>query len=263
MKQPSNINKFKAKKSLGQNFITDKNFLQKICELIPIDSKTNIIEIGPGNGSLTEFLIKNNPKSLTLIEKDRELAKKLQGDYKDNDKIKIKNEDALDFNYDTLKLEGNVVIVGNLPFNVSSQLLVKWLSVEKWPPFYSRMILMFQKEVAERIVSKHNNKSYGRLSVISQARCKVEKKLTAPAKIFFPTPKVDGMIIDFKPIINKKNVNFNKLKKILKKAFSQRRKKISTNLKEHIKIIEELNINKNLRAENISVEDYCKLANRS
>lgn len=119
---------------------------------------------------------------------------------------------------------------------------------------------MFQKEVAERIVASHNQRKYGRISVITQARCRVKKLLNAPSSIFYPKPKVDATVLEFTPIMKNKNINILNLQKILKKSFEQRRKKIKTSLKEYSCLLEKFEIDGNLRAENLSVDEYCKLA---
>lgn len=259
MRQQLSIENKYAKKSLGQNFITDKNFLEKISEFVPSDKNTNIIEIGPGKGALTYYLAKKKFKSLLLIEKDKELIEKLKKKF-DDKTIKIINEDALKIDFEKLNLNSDVIIVGNLPFNISTQLLFKWLEVCKWPPFYKRMVLMFQKEVADRILSPNGNKNYGRISVAAQARCKIRKILSAPSDMFRPVPKVDGAILDFEPHTDYLELDFTILQKILKEAFSQRRKKIKKNLSKYINLIKDLNIDENLRAENLSVKDYCNIS---
>ena len=144
--------------------------------------------------------------------------------------------------------------------NISSQLLINWIVNYTWPPFYHKMILMFQKEVANRIVATHNQKNYSRLSVITQARCRTKILLNAPSTIFFPKPKVDGTVVEFTPIANNVDVDILKLQILLEKSFKQRRKKIKTSLKDYNYLLKDLNIDENLRAENLSVEDYCKLA---
>jgi len=260
MKLQSNTNKVISKKSLGQNFIQDKNFLLKLDSLIISDNDTNIYEIGPGTGALTNHLIKKKFKNLFLIEKDNLLYEELKNKYKDIKNIFTVNADALYYNYEKNNKEEKSLIVGNLPFNVSSQLLINWIVNFKWPPFYSKMILMFQKEVANRIVATHNQKSYSRLSVITQARCKTKILLNAPSNIFLPQPKVDGTVIEFTPIINNVDVDISNLQILLRKSFKQRRKKIKTSLKDYNYLLKDLNIDENLRAENLSVEDYCKLA---
>ena len=248
------------KKSLGQNFITDNKFLEKLDCYIESSKNITIVEIGPGRGALTNFLIQKNFKNLYLIEKDNELASSQKKKYKNIKNIKIFNEDALNFNYQNLNKENSkVAIYGNLPFNISTKLLTLWLSGNVWPSFFDKMILMFQKEVADRIIANHNNKKYGRLSVLVQSRCKTSKLIEAPASIFTPKPKVDGAVIQFEPIKEHKHINFQKLELLLEKSFSSRRKKIKTTLKEHRKLMLKLHIDENLRPENISVSDYCKL----
>ena len=249
------------KKSLGQNFITDQNFLKKISKEIPSDKDTTIIEIGPGRGALSRYLLKKKYKFIILIEKDYALAENLKKDFNKNNNIKVLNNDALKINYSELNLTGKVIIVGNLPFNISTKLLFKWLEFKSWPPFYERMILMFQKEVGHRIISKHNRKNYGRISVAAQARCKIKTIANAPAKIFYPIPKVDGIILEFLPIIKYKKINYTKLQLILKEAFTHRRKKIKTNLNNYSYILNKLKIDGNLRPENLSVKDYCDITN--
>ena len=227
-----------------------------------IDSseKNLIIEIGPGKGALTEYLSKKKFKKLFLIEKDNNLATQLKLKYKKIKNIIIINDDALAFDYSIFKnVREKVVIYGNLPFNISTNLLSKWISDDEWPPFFDKMILMFQKEVADRIIASHNNKKYGRLSVLVQSRCNVKKLLDAPASIFSPKPKVDGSVILLKPISNYNKINFNNLEKLLEQSFSSRRKKIKNTLKMYKQFLAKLNIDENLRPENLSVSNYCDL----
>ena len=260
MKRPLNINRAFPKKSLGQNFIHDNNFILKLSSLIESDPSTNIIEVGPGEGALSDKLSKKKFKNLFLIEKDLRLSNILKDRFKDDKNIILINDDALTCNYKEMNNENNSLIVGNLPFNISSQLLINWIMNYDWPPFYSKMILMFQKEVAERIIATHNQKSYGRISVITQARCRVKKLLNAPSNIFFPKPKVDGTVLEFIPITKYADIDIMNLQKILKKSFEYRRKKIRTSLKDYSFLLEKYKIDENLRAENLSVDDYCKLA---
>ena len=260
MKQQLNINKTFPKKSLGQNFIKDKNFITKLESLILSDIHTNIFEIGPGTGALTDRLENKNFNKLFLIEKDIKLFNVLRDKYRDKKNIYPVNCDALKFDYEKMNQNNKSLIVGNLPFNISSQLLIKWIMTNSWPPFYDKMILMFQKEVADRIISSHSQKSYGRISVMSQARCSVKLLLKAPANIFYPKPKIDGTILEFTPITKYANLNIINLQKLLRKSFEHRRKKIKTSLKDFSYLFKELDIDANLRAENLSVDDYCKLA---
>ncbi len=254
-----NIDNQRIKKSLGQNFIIDENYLSKLEKKIITDKEDNLIEIGPGKGALTKYLVKKKFKKLYLIEKDNNLAKNLKQYFQSDKRIEVINDDALNINYN--KFNKNTIILGNLPFNISSQLLIKWLEYS-WPPFYKKMILMFQKELGERIVSPHNNKKYGRISVLAQTRCIIKKFADAPSNIFFPKPKVDGLILEFIPIINNKKINFKNLQVLLKKMFQHRRKKIKSILKNESDILKALNIDENLRPENLSIDDYYKITSR-
>ena len=260
MKLQSSINKSFPKKSLGQNFIKNKDFIFKLSTLIRTDNDTNIFEIGPGLGALTDQLAKKEFKNLYLIEKDFLLFKKLEERYKNYENIFVFNDDAIEYNYEFINKNEKSLIVGNLPFNVSSQLLVNWIVNYNWPPFYSKMVLMFQKEVAERIIAKHNQKNYSRISVISQARCEIKLLLNAPSNIFFPKPKVDGTVLEFKPITKYLDIDISNLQKLLRKSFEHRRKKIKTSLKDYDYLLRKFDIDEGLRAENLSVDDYCKLA---
>tara|TARA_A100000164_G_scaffold313542_1_gene292383 strand:- start:581 stop:1372 length:792 start_codon:yes stop_codon:yes gene_type:complete len=260
MKPQLNINKSFPKKSLGQNFIHNKDFIHRLSELIRSDQDTNIFEIGPGMGALTDQLVKKKFKNLYLIEKDFLLFQKLENKFKNDKNIFVFNSDAIDYNYDVINNNQKSLIVGNLPFNISSQLLINWIVNYSWPPFYSKMVLMFQKEVANRIIASHNQKNYSRISVISQARCEIKVLLNAPSNIFFPKPKVDGTILEFSPITKYLDIDILTLQKLLRKSFEHRRKKIKTSLKDYNYVLKRLDIDEGLRAENLSVDDYCKLA---
>ena len=250
--------KIKTKKSLGQNFIFDKNFLNKISNRIISNKEKTIIEIGPGLGTLTEYLFKKDFKKLILIEKDDKLFKNLDNQFSSKN-TKIINLDALDYDYQS-SVNENSIIVGNLPFNISIELLYKWTKTKRWPPRQLKMILMFQKEVANRIIANPNSKSYGKLSVVVQSRYNVKKLFDVPSKIFIPKPKVDGTILEFNPHNNYKSIDINKIDEIAKLAFSQRRKKIKNTMSEHIELIRNHSIDENLRAENLSVAEFCQLA---
>ena len=248
----------KPKKSLGQNFIHDENFLHKLNGNIKSGIKTNIIEIGPGKGALTKYLIKKKYGKIILIEKDNSLIKYLEEFKEEN--IIIINADALNFNLLGLNIKNDAIIVGNLPFNISSQLLVKWTKLKYWPPFYHKMYLMFQKELGERIIAKENSKAYGRISVLCQSRFSIKKLIHAPAGIFSPKPKVDGIVLEFTPIKKYKQINIEKLETILRKAFLHRRKKIKSSLKDYIEVLKKNNFDLDKRAENLSVHDYCRIS---
>jgi 16S rRNA (adenine1518-N6/adenine1519-N6)-dimethyltransferase len=260
MKLQLNTNKPYPKKSLGQNFIQNKDFIFKLSALIKSDINTNIFEIGPGMGALTNQLLKKKYKNLFLIEKDFFLFQKLEDRFKNDKNIFVFNGDALDYNYEDINKNQKSLIVGNLPFNISTQLLINWIVNYNWPPFYSKMVLMFQKEVANRIIASHNQKSYSRISVISQARCDIKVLLNAPSNIFFPKPQVDGTVLEFSPIEKYIDIDILNLQKLLRKSFEHRRKKIKTSLKDYDYLLKRFDIDDGLRAENLSVDDYCKLA---
>ena len=220
-----------AKKSLGQNFLIDKNVVKKIINIVDIRNK-NVIEIGPGKGALTEEIIKKNPKSVTLIEKDNFLFKILLLKFSRNNNLKLYNEDILNINIEKL-IKEETIIFGNLPYNISSQILVKFLRFKVWPPKFNDLILMFQKELAEKITGKHLSSDYGRLSIISNYRLKVLKKFNISANCFIPRPKITSTLLHFRPIKKEKFkiININNLEKVTNILFSERRKMINKNIK--------------------------------
>ena len=227
---------------------------------LKFSKNTTLIEIGPGKGALTNYLANKCFDKLYLIEKDNILAERLEKIYKNCKNIKVINDDALSYSYSKFNdIQSEVIVYGNLPFNISTRLLSMWLSSNIWPSFFDKMVLMFQKEVAERIIANHNSKKYGRLSVLVQSRCKVSKILDAPSSIFSPKPKVDGMVLQFVPIRDYDKINYKKLELLLEKSFSSRRKKVNNTLKEYKQFLEKLHIDGNQRPENLSVTDYCNL----
>ncbi len=250
--------KLNNKKSLGQNFIFDNNFLKKISKTIQSDENNIIIEIGPGLGTLTKHLLDKNFKKLFLLEKDSRLIDNLKKNFLKKN-IQILNIDALDFNYQNTSCN-NSIVVGNLPFNISVELLYLLTRTKNWPPQQIKMILMFQKEVANRITASKNSKSYGKLSVIMQSRYKIKKLFDVPASIFTPIPKVDGAMLEFVPFDYFGSIDIDKIDKVVKSAFSQRRKKIKNNMSNYTSILQKLSINSDLRPENLSVLEYCKIA---
>lgn len=257
---------FRHKKSFGQNFLINKDIIRKIADIGSINKNSNIIEIGPGSGSLTEELVKRNPKEIFAIEFDKDLTNYLDKFKNNYNNFNYKISDALTFDEKTI-FKKNSIIFGNLPYNISLKLLIKWIYSDPWPPFYDQMILMFQKEVAERIIATPNHKKYGRISILTDARLDVKFHFNISKKEFNPEPKVDSSVLSFTP---KKNANF-KLKdlKILsdltKIIFNTKRKMISKTLKKllnekELKIIDFDNI-KNLRPENLDFSFYYKLVN--
>ena len=251
-----------AKKSLGQNFLIDKNIIKKIVNLTQIKNR-NIIEIGSGTGALTEEILRRKPKSLTIIEKDRNLLNDLLIKFSENGILKSKNTDILKLNIENL-VQRNSIIFGNLPYNISSQILVKLVKFEKWPPNYSDLILMFQKELAEKILGKYKTRSYSRLSILTNLRLKIIKRFNVSANCFKPRPKVVSTLLHFRPI-RRKQVNFkdiSNLEKITNILFSNKRKMINKNIK---KVLNSKQINKivglnlSARPSDLSPEIYYKI----
>ena len=220
-----------AKKSLGQNFLIDKNIINKIVDLTSVYNR-NIIEIGPGNGALTDEIIKRGPLSLSIIEKDFELFNKLRLKYSNNKKIKIYNDDILKFDIEKINKD-NSIIFGNLPYNISSQILVKILKFKKWPPKFNDLIFMFQKELGEKVIGEYLTSNYGRLSILSNYRLILLEKFLVSPNCFFPKPKIMSLVLHLRPN-DKKYCNIKKienLEKITNIFFSNKRKMINKNIK--------------------------------
>ena len=251
-----------SKKSLGQNYLIDKNIINKIISIVEIKNK-NIIEIGPGKGALTDEILKKKPKSLTLIEKDYHLFEKLKNKFINNKSIKIYNDDILKLNLEKIAIE-NSIVFGNLPYNISSQILVKMIKFKKWPPKFNDLIFMFQKELGEKIISNYPSRGYGRLSILTSYRLEILKKFFISPNCFFPKPKITSMVIHFQPK-NKELFNIKEisnLEKITNIFFSNKRKMINKTLlklfdKDEIKTIKGLK--DNLRPSDIKPDFYYKI----
>ena len=251
----------KAKKSLGQNFLIDKNVLEKIVSLIKIENKS-ILEVGPGTGNLTSFILKNNPKKLIVVEKDKYLARLLKKKFETN--LVVINEDILKIDENKLH-EDKLIVFGNLPYNISTEILAKWvLNLDNKNFWFDSLILMFQKEVADRIISKFNSSKYGRLTILANWKLDIVKICDIKAGSFSPRPKINSSLLFFKP---KKNFyklqNSKNLEKITRVFFNQRRKKIKTpfNLlfNGNVNVIRNLRIDLNLRPHNLKEEIYYEL----
>ena len=251
-----------AKKSLGQNYLSDSNIIKKIINLTNINNK-NVLEIGPGKGALTKEILKNKPKSLILIEKDNILFNELKFQYKDQKNIIIYNKDVLKFNFeDNLK---NTIIFGNLPYNISSQILAKIIKFKRYPPNYSALILMFQKEMAQRIIGEFNTSKYGRLSILANYRLKILRRFDVSPNCFFPKPKITSTVLYLKPNTKKfeKIKNLENLEKITNILFSNKRKMINKSIKKIFNIEQLEVIKKNLdlkcRPSELRPEKYYEL----
>ena len=189
---------FKHKKIFGQNFLINKEIIKKIADITIINKNTNIIEIGPGSGNLTEELLKRNPKDVFAIEFDKDLTYFLDKIRNNYSNFNYKISDALTFDEKSIFKKKSIVF-GNLPYNISLKLLIKWIYSDPWPPFYDQLILMFQKEVAERIIATPNHKKYGRISILTDARLNVKFHFNISKKEFNPEPKIDSSVLSFVP----------------------------------------------------------------
>ena len=252
----------KAKKSLGQNSLIDQNIINKITDTVDIKGKS-ILEVGPGTGNLTSSILKKNPKRIFVIEKDNDLSSMLEKKFEN--KITIINDDILNINEQTISTD-ELIVFGNLPYNISTEILCKWiLNLNRKKIWFSYLVLMFQKEVADRITSNYNSSNYGRLSVISNWKLNIKKVIDIKPSCFFPKPKINSSLLIFTP---KKKFfelkNPNNLEKITRIFFSHRRKMIKKPFNQifsnNTEIQKRLDISLNLRPQNLNFETYYKLA---
>jgi 16S rRNA (adenine1518-N6/adenine1519-N6)-dimethyltransferase len=250
-------------KKYGQNFIFDESLCDKIVQHSSIDKNSYVLEIGPGTGGLTRSILKIVPKKLTVIETDARCISLLEEIKGFNDTLEILHQDALKIGLmDIVNGTKKLNIISNLPYNIGTELLINWI---RQIEFVENMTLMLQKEVVERIVSKPDSKSYGRLSVICQVTCDVYKCFDVSPKAFYPEPKIWSSIVRLNPKESQPSEEIMKcLEKITFFAFSGRRKMIKSSLKQLLPdieiMLEKLGINSNLRAENLSPETYLSLA---
>ena len=252
----------RAKKSLGQNFLIDKNILERITNTAPIENKT-VLEIGPGTGNLTTYILKKKPKKIFVIEKDNDLSINLKNKF--DNQIKIINEDVLNVNETNIS-EDKITVFGNLPYNISTEILSKWIINLKDNFWFECLILMFQKEVAERIIAKSDTSMYGRLSIISNWKLKIEKICDISPEAFKPKPKIESSLLLFYPKENFVKIKDpNNLEKVTRIFFNQRRKMLKKPFNQLFngdqKILNKLKIDLNLRPQNLSLETYYNLAN--
>ncbi len=250
----------KAKKSLGQNFLTDKNILEKIVNIVPIKGKT-VLEVGPGSGNLTSFILNKNPKKFIVIEKDNDLVRYLDEIF--NNQITIINEDILNIDEKILSKD-KITVFGNLPYNISTEILSKWIVNLKNNFWFDHLILMFQKEVAERIIAKHNTSQYGRLSVLANWKLDIKKIYDVKPQSFSPKPKIDSTILYFSPKKNYHELkNSKNLEKVTRVFFLHRRKMLKKPFNQIFNgnqdVLNKLKIDLNLRPQNLNYEMYYQL----
>ena len=250
----------KAKKSLGQNFLIDREVLEKIVSITDITNK-DVLEIGPGSGNLTTYILKKKPKKLYVVEKDDDLAILLKEKF--DTEIEIINDDILKVSESNISAQ-KLSVFGNLPYNISTEILSKWILNIGSNFWFNSLVLMFQKEVADRIISEFNNSNYGRLSILSSWKLNVKKILDIKPQSFSPRPKIDSSLLLFTP-----KENFFKLKdpknleKITRIFFSQRRKMLKKPFNQVFdngkEVAEKFGIDLNLRPQNLEPEVYFKL----
>jgi len=252
------------KKSLGQNFLIDQNIINKIIKIADIKNKI-IMEIGSGNGNLTKKIMEMNPKKLYAIEKDKNLSLILKNKFKNYKNIKIINDDILNI-IKNKNMDKNIIVFGNLPYNISTQILAYLMLIKKWPPWYKMLILMFQKEVSDRITAQENTKEYGRLTILCNWKMKITKHFDVSKNCFFPKPKIKSSVLSFAP---KENIKFQiknpkNLEKITRILFSNRRKIINKNFlklfENNVSVAKELNINLKQRPGELSKETFYNIA---
>ena len=250
----------RAKKSLGQNFLIDQNTIDKIVNILELKNKS-ILEIGPGTGNLTEGILKKNPKKVLVVEKDHNLTILLKEKFKN--KVEVINKDILEIDENLLS-DQTLTVFGNLPYNISTEILCKWILNIKEKIWFDCLILMFQKEVADRIISDFNTKSYGRLTILANWRLHIKKICDISPVSFKPKPKIDSTVLFFKPkkeffsLKNSKN-----LEKITRIFFMHRRKMIKKAyyrlFNDDNSIASKIGIDLSSRPQNLDFETYFKL----
>ena len=251
-----------AKKSLGQNFLIDNNIIKKIINCANIKDK-EILEVGPGTGNLTKEIIKENPKKIYLIEKDSNLIEILKSKLDYN--IKFIHNDILKINENEIS-DKILTVFGNLPYNISTKILTNWILNINQKIWFDKLILMFQKEVADRIIAEHNNKNYGRLSVMVNWKLNTKKIIDIKPHSFKPIPKVDSSLLVFEP--KKEFIKFNNkksLETITRIFFSQRRKKIKKSYFQIFKdksVAEDIGLDLDLRPQNINKDTFLLIAEK-
>ena len=250
----------KPKKSLGQNFLIDRNILEQIVDTVEIKDK-EVLEIGPGSGNLTTFILKKNPKKFYVIEKDDELTLLLKDKF--NDEVNIINDDVLKVSEDKISNE-KLTVFGNLPYNISTEILLKWIVNINKNFWFESLVLMFQKEVAERIIAESNTSKYGRLSILSKWKLNIKKIIDIKPQSFSPRPKIDSTLLLFTPRKNFFKIKDAKnLEMITRVFFSQRRKMLKKPFNQVFKNAKEVSakfsIDLNLRPQNLEAEMYFKL----
>lgn len=254
-----------ARKSLGQNFLLDLNLTAKIARSAGELSQADVLEVGPGPGGLTRGLLAEGARKVVAVEKDSrclpalaEIASAYPG------RLEVLNADALEIDA-AAHMTPPIKIVANLPYNVGTELLTRWLDVPEWPPFWESLTLMFQREVAQRIVAQPGTKAYGRLAVLAQWRTDARIVMELPPEAFTPAPKVRSAVVHLKALdAPRYPADSDTLKNVVARAFNQRRKMLRASLKGLAPDIEDrltaVGISPTDRAENVDLERFCAMA---
>lgn len=253
-----------ALKALGQNFLLDLNITQKVARTAGRLDDATVVEIGPGPGGLTRALLALGAKRVVAIERDRRAIPALEeiADFYPG-RLEIVEGDALAADLSQFKREGEPLkVVANLPYNIGTQLLVNWITVP-WPPFWQSLTLMFQKEVGERIVAGPDDDHYGRLGVLCGWLTYAEMMFDLPPQVFMPPPKVTSTVVHIEPRANPLPCELDKLERVTAAAFGQRRKMLRQSLKPvgGEALLQKAGIDPSRRAETLSIEEFCRIAN--
>ena len=255
----------KAKRSLGQNFLLDLNLTGRIARAAGAADDVTIVEIGPGPGGLTRALLAQGARRVLAIERDqRALAALAEIAAHYPKRLDVVAADALEFDPRSRLAGERTRVVANLPYNIATALLVSWLTLEPWPPWYDRLTLKFQREVAERIVARPGTKSYGRLSVLAQWRCEARILFDVAASAFVPPPKVTSSLVELVPRPAPASCDAQALQRLTQAAFGQRRKMLRQSLRslgaDPLPLLAAAGIAETARAEDIAVEGFVALA---
>lgn len=255
-----------AKKSLGQNFLLDLNLTSKIARAAGDLTQSTVIEVGPGPGGLTRALLANGAAKIIAIERDErclEALAEISAHYPG--RLQVISGDAMKTDYQAIASETAmpIKIAANLPYNIGTELLLRWLTVEQWPPFWTSMTLMFQKEVAQRIVAEPGDNAYGRLGVLAGWRTQSRIAFDLSPQAFWPPPKVNSAVVHITPRDNPLESTERNLARITEAAFGQRRKMLRQSLKKvgGEALLEKTGIDGTRRAETLSIEEFVSLAN--
>ncbi|ODN69597.1 16S rRNA (adenine(1518)-N(6)/adenine(1519)-N(6))-dimethyltransferase RsmA [Methylobrevis pamukkalensis] len=254
-----------AQKSLGQNFLFDLNLTSRIARTAGSLTDTTVVEVGPGPGGLTRALLANGARKVIAIERDRrclpalaEIAERYPG------RLEVIEGDALAIDIGAIA-EGPIRIIANLPYNIGTQLLIGWLSADPWPPWWQSLTLMFQKEVAQRIVATESDDAYGRLGVMAGWRTQATMMFDISPKAFVPPPKITSSVVHLVPRATPLPCRLAALETVTAAAFGQRRKMLRQSLKslgrDSLALLEAASIDPTVRAETVPVAGFVALAN--